>query len=405
MRRDIERVKVSSSAFAEVGHDGEAILELKFHPRKDGWSAVWHYSPVSADTYNQILAAESAGAAFHQLVRSNPDVSSLSDQRRAARGVASARGGCAMSLFKDSGQITDADVFDKILFWGPNGVGKTHTAMTWPDPVFVDREGGRAAHFRDRFHFMHFAPTSLSDVAAAFKELRAPSAPGKTVVTDSASAIYADLVVEHTSRTENGKYVTDWVTVNRRFGACLDFAFGVTAKNVIFTAHQATKLVRQGRDFRADGLKFIGDEKFRYAFDYIFRLESKGDPRVAPPIFHVEKSAAPDLKVGQQIQGLDYARFIALTRQKKAEPPPLKGEQLADAQARGDVPTRGELLARTIAKIGELVAQYAIAQTQIAAVVKYVTRGKQTDYTTITMLEEAEEIVARIVRLKEKRAS
>lgn len=217
-----------------------------------------------------------------------------------------------MSLFTDSTAVVDAP--NKIFFWGPQGAGKTHTAMTWPEPIFVDREGGRALHFRDRFQFKHFAPTTLEQLAEAFKELRSGAVPGKTVVTDSGSAIYQDLVQQHTTRTDSGAYVTDWVTVNRRFLACLNFAFGIVDKNVIFTGHAATKLVRTGRDFKAEGLKFIGDDRFRYAFDYIFRIEPKGDPRVTPALFHVEKSASPALKIGDVIQGLDYAKFVKITR-------------------------------------------------------------------------------------------
>lgn len=221
-----------------------------------------------------------------------------------------------MSLFIDSS--APAELYDKILFWGPPGAGKSHAAMTWPEPVFIDREGGRALHFRDRFAFKYFAATDISLVAKAFKELRSPGSPGETVVVDSASAIYDEFVELHTTETQRGAWTTDWVTVNRRFLACLNFAFGIAHKNVIFTAHETQRLNREGRDFTKAGLKFVGDERLRFAFDYIFRIEPKGDPRVSPPVFHVEKSASPNLKIGTSVPGLDYGKFVSLTRGESA---------------------------------------------------------------------------------------
>src|SRR6202044_642164 len=133
---------------------------------------------------------------------------------------------------------------------------------------------------------------SLEDLANAFKEIKAGTLRCESVVVDSGSAVYTSLVEEHTSRTNTGAYVTDWVTVNRRFLKCLNFVFGITGRNVIFTAHAATKLIREGRDFRTAGLKFVGDERFRFGFDYILRIEPKGDPTKTPSLFHIEKTSS-----------------------------------------------------------------------------------------------------------------
>lgn len=216
-----------------------------------------------------------------------------------------------MSIFKPSTE-TGLYVPDKILFWGPPGAGKTHVALTWPEPALIDIEI-RGRHFADRFGFQHAEIATLAQLATAFKELADAALTCKTIVTDSASAIYYKLVSEHTKLSDKGKHVTDWVTVNRRFLACMNFVFSIAGRSVIFTAHGATKLKRQGEGFVPDGLKFVGDDRFRFAFDYIFRIESKGDPRVSPAVFHVEKSASPSLKIGTAITGLDFDKFRELT--------------------------------------------------------------------------------------------
>lgn len=246
------------------------------------------------------------------------------------------------SLFKNSESIKPADLHDKILFWGPQHTGKTHTLLSWPLPLLIDVET-RAAHFADRFKFLIAECGTIENIAAALKEIQKGNLPCETVGVDSATAIYYKFVEMYTTLNSSSKPITDWVAVNRRMLAFINFVFSIAGKNVIFTAHAGEKLVRQGQDFQRAGLQFVGDQKFRFAFDYVFRMEPTGkDPRTSPVTFHVEKSASPNLKVGDQLRGLDYPKFIQITRgkpqQRPTEQPPLKGEQLADAQTRGDTP-------------------------------------------------------------------
>jgi hypothetical protein len=256
-----------------------------------------------------------------------------------------------VSLFKPSAE-TGKQLVSKILFWGPQGAGKTHTALSWPSPALVDVEtrGRNFAARQQEFSFEHAEIGSLEQLAAVFKELRDGSMASETVVVDSASAIYYRFVEEHTKRTSSGSFVTDWVTVNRRFLACMNFAFSVAGKNVIFTAHAATKLERNGNDFRATGLKFVGDDRFRFAFDYIFRIEPKGDPAKVPAVFHVEKTASPHLKLGAAIQGLDYPKFCEITRGAALQPP-AAGE--ADSTLTGAQYDAIEALAHEL-KLGQM---------------------------------------------------
>lgn len=233
-----------------------------------------------------------------------------------------------MSLFHPSSESAK-HVHDKILLWGPPGSGKTHCALTWPEPALIDVET-RGAHFADRVSFAHAEPQSIEEIQEVLKELRSGALPCQTFVFDSYSAVYEKLTVAHTKQTPKGDYVTDYVTVNKRIATFREFAFSVARRNVIFIAHQTEKYDRQGNVFTKRGIDFVGDDKFRFAFDFIFRLQPNGkDPSKTPATFHIEKSASPHLAVGQEIRGLDYAKFLALTRKKE-----LRGEALADAQTR-----------------------------------------------------------------------
>ncbi len=222
-----------------------------------------------------------------------------------------------MSLFKPSSETAKAPV-SKILLWGPQGAGKTHFMMGAPKLALLDIEN-RARNFAVRqteFSFAHAEVQTLSDFALAVKEIRSGKLDCDSVGVDSGSALYLKLVEEHTEARETDRgivYVTDWVTVNRRFLTSLNFVFSVAGKNLLYSMHAATKLVRQGREFRIDGMKFVGNEQFRYGFDYIFRIEPKGDPTKAPPLFHVEKTSSPGIRLGEAISGLTFPQFGELT--------------------------------------------------------------------------------------------
>lgn len=312
-----------------------------------------------------------------------------------------------MSLFRDSSQISDAEVYDKILFWGPQHSGKTHAALSWPDPAVVDLEN-RDAHFKDRFRFKLASVPDLETLGKVLKALKAGEIQCSSFVFDSYSAAYEKLTVEHTvAKTRDGKtsYVTDYTTVNKRDDALREFCFSIHNRNVLFIAHAQQKYDRRGDVFTPKGLDFKGQEKFRFAFDYIFQVVSNGDPRVKPPTFIVEKSASPNLKVGDQLRGLDYAKFIEITRgkqQQNTSAPPLKGEVLADAQATGQLPMGTDeepILERQAHAIDALCKQMHATRSDLHNVVLDVTGKRTGDYLKTTS-EEAAKIIKQLGSLK-----
>jgi hypothetical protein len=215
-----------------------------------------------------------------------------------------------MTLFQSSSQTGAAPRY-KVLLWGSQGAGKTHFIMGAPKLALLDIEN-RARNFALRgFDFLHAELPTLADVARAMKEIG--SIDCESIGVDSGSAFYLKLVEEHTTATSGGAYVTDWVTVNRRFLSFLNLIFSIAGRNVLVAMHASDKLKRQGRDFQAAGQDFVGDTKrFRYAFDYVFRLESKGnDP--SKTLFHIEKTSSPALRIGDALPGLTFCALRELT--------------------------------------------------------------------------------------------
>lgn len=223
-----------------------------------------------------------------------------------------------MSRFKPSSETAKHPVM-KILLWGPPGAGKTHFMMGAPKLALIDVET-RASNFAVRraksgqleFDFVHAEVSSLVDFAEILKEIRDGKVDCESVGVDSGSAIYLKFVEEHTALKETNKgrvYTTDYVTVNRRFISSLNFVFSLSGKNLIYSMHSAIKYEHDGNNLKPIGTQFVGDEKFRFGFDYIFRLQPQGDPTKNPPVFHCEKTSSPNLKLGAAIPGLTFAQL------------------------------------------------------------------------------------------------
>lgn len=62
-------ITVESSNIAEIGHDGEKTLRVKFHKGGE-----WDYTPVSKDDFEEFKAAMSIGGYFHQHIKKNPGI-------------------------------------------------------------------------------------------------------------------------------------------------------------------------------------------------------------------------------------------------------------------------------------------------------------------------------------------
>ncbi len=301
------------------------------------------------------------------------------------------------SLFQSSvetGKLTR----DKVLIYGPTHTSKTHAALTFPKPAIVNVEN-RAGHFTDRFEFLHARPRTHADVLAVLEEARRGALQCETVIFDSYSADYEKLVARHTTEIEtNGKLVvtTDYVTVNKRIAPVREFAFAAVTYNVVFIAHQQQKFDRNGNNFtRRNQADFRGDEKFRFAFDYIFRTESTGpDPRVAPVKFHVEKSASPHLKLGVALAVRPDESFYKIFRSRIAGSAGTPGQSASSAPA--PAAPEGMISDEQAATIKDLARSLHLGQLELADYCKNVSR--RSPHLMHLMAAEAARVIAVLER-------
>jgi len=64
------RDSVKSSNIKAIGYDAaNGVLEVEFHPNREGVVSVWRYSPVDATDYASLIGAPSIGARFNAIRR------------------------------------------------------------------------------------------------------------------------------------------------------------------------------------------------------------------------------------------------------------------------------------------------------------------------------------------------
>lgn len=132
----------------------------------------------------------------------------------------------------------------KVVLYGPEGVGKTTLASQTPDPVFLDTEGG--THHLDVVRID--APATWEEITTAIAQLAKADHPFKTLVIDTADWLEKRLA-EHLCRKANKESIEEfgygkgWVILAEEFAkflASLD-ALLVRGMHVVFLAHSTVR--------------------------------------------------------------------------------------------------------------------------------------------------------------------
>ena len=132
----------------------------------------------------------------------------------------------------------------KVVIYGPEGVGKSTLAGKTPDPVFLDTEGG--THHLDVARFD--AATTWEEITAAVTQLAKADHPFKTLVIDTADWLEKRLI-EHLCRKANKDSIEDfgygkgWVILAEEFARFLNSLDALLARgmHVVFLAHATVR--------------------------------------------------------------------------------------------------------------------------------------------------------------------
>ena len=132
----------------------------------------------------------------------------------------------------------------KVVIYGPEGVGKSTLAGQTPDPVFLDIEGGTHHLDVDRFD----AAATWDGITSAVAQLAKSDHPFRTLVLDTADWLEKRLA-EHLCRKGNKESIEEfgygkgWVILAEEFARFLGSLDSLLARgmNVVFLAHATVK--------------------------------------------------------------------------------------------------------------------------------------------------------------------
>lgn len=230
-------------------------------------------------------------------------------------------------VLKELGLDQDRTPRLKVVAFGPHSAGKSHLALTFPNPIVVDTDDGTRL-FRGRFQFA--ARTDIRSIQAlkdfAEQVRRCQFDRPTTLVVDTMSA-FARFArddqrrkIRERAEAKNknpdlaGWSATDWSDMRDPWAALLDIYLNGLPCYVVLTVHEA-KQYAPGGSMRQIGVKPNAEPGLYEWADVMLRLEEKGADHIA----YVVKDRSKLWRVGHQVWNpsfVDFARHVAAAEGK-----------------------------------------------------------------------------------------
>jgi hypothetical protein len=178
----------------------------------------------------------------------------------------------------------------KMFVYGPSGVGKTTAALLFPKAYIIDTERG-TDHYSQTINQAGsavFQSNVFDEVFAEVKQLLTTKHEYRTLIIDPITQVYNSVqekwtrVFEKHAKSEKEAEVQDfgmryWGRVKSDFKALQRMLMALDM-NIIITSHQKDQY---GTGMTKIGVTFDSMKGEDYLYDLVFRLEKKGDKRMA----------------------------------------------------------------------------------------------------------------------------
>lgn len=178
----------------------------------------------------------------------------------------------------------------KLFLYGESGVGKTLSALQFPNAYYIDTEKG-GVNYNDtllKANSVVLQTSNPDEIKQELKELLTAKHNYRTLIIDPITQVYNTTqskwsqIFEKYAKSEKDKDVQDfgmryWQRVKKDFKELQRLIFQLDM-NVIITAHQKDIY---GSNFSKIGTTYDSMKGDAYIFDYIFQLTQKGDKRIA----------------------------------------------------------------------------------------------------------------------------
>jgi hypothetical protein len=178
----------------------------------------------------------------------------------------------------------------KLLLFGDWKVGKTTAAINFPCPYLIDTEKG-AIHksytdILEKNNGSSFQTTDYDEMMTEIKELATTNHEHKTLVIDSLTVIYNDLLDKSSSSLANSTDETGTafgrhkLAPDRKMKRLFNWLTNLDM-NIIITCQAKPRWVKEGKELVEAGMTFDGYSKAPFFFDLILELQKQGDTRYA----------------------------------------------------------------------------------------------------------------------------
>lgn len=204
----------------------------------------------------------------------------------------------------------------KMLSFSKSGVGKTWLSMDFPNPYYIDSEGGaRLGHYQDKLKKAGGAYFGIEQGALDFptvlqeiESLATEKHPYKTLCFGSITKLYQTAIADEAKRLGDkdafGASKKPAIAYMRRLVAWIQRL----DMNVLFEAHEAVEWGLNPKNGNREEVGQLPDvwDKLVYELDLTLRLEKRGPSRVAV----VRKSRLVGFPEGESFP-LEYAEFAS----------------------------------------------------------------------------------------------
>lgn len=202
----------------------------------------------------------------------------------------------------------------KMLIFGPAGVGKTWTALDFPNVFYVDTEGGADLnHYRNKLKDSggaYFGPDQGSldfdTVIGQMEALATEKHSFKTVVFDSITKLFNTAITDEQMRIANEGKKDEFGTSKKvpvRQMARLVRWINRADMNAILIAHQKDQWGKDDKGNReVVGLTFDAWEKLEYDLHLVLRISKIGAGESAKRFANIGKSRLTGFPEGQRIE-------------------------------------------------------------------------------------------------------
>lgn len=207
----------------------------------------------------------------------------------------------------------------KVLIYGPAGVGKTWTALDFPNVYYFDTEGGAdLSQYREKLKAaggMYFGPDQGSlDFDAVIGQVEALATedhPYKTMVFDSITKLFNAAITDEQIRMENAGKKDEFGASKKgpvRQMARLIRWINRADMNAIVIAHQKPLWGMNNGQREEIGQTFDAWEKLEYELHLVMRIAKIGTGETAKRYAHIGKSRLVGFAEGSKIDW-SYPQF------------------------------------------------------------------------------------------------